>query len=290
MKGSWRVRMFRERLRVARDLRRAERAVAAFPKVREKQMHSLPYELIVSLTSYPVRFPTLEKTLRSILDQTLASDRTILWIAYDDIDLIPAGVRGLEKHGLEIRACKDIRSYKKLIPALRDFPNAAIVTADDDAYYPKDWLAQLVKAHVLNPRAVTCVRAHLAQIDENGNFSPYSKWQTETSATSDVSDLKLLFPTGVGGVLYPPKSLHPMVTEEAQFKALCPTADDVWFFWMARMAGTPHDRIESTVPNITWKNSQEVGLVHENLFGNANDAQIAAMLRQFSLPLRYKTF
>jgi hypothetical protein len=34
--------------------------------------------------------------------------------------------------GLEIRTCRDLRSVKKLVPALEEFPRAFIATADDD--------------------------------------------------------------------------------------------------------------------------------------------------------------
>ena len=67
---------------------------------RAGRKHSLPGELIVSLTSYPARFGTLHLTLGCLLDQSIKADRTILWIAHDDLDQLPAAVRELEQHGL----------------------------------------------------------------------------------------------------------------------------------------------------------------------------------------------
>jgi hypothetical protein len=58
----------------------AEAAVAG-PIRKGSVPHNLPGELIVSLTSYPDRFPTLHKTVRSLLSQDMLADRTILWVA-----------------------------------------------------------------------------------------------------------------------------------------------------------------------------------------------------------------
>ena len=41
----------------------------------------------------------------------------------------------LRRHGLDIRTTEDIGPYKKIIPALLAFPEAIIVTADDDIFY-----------------------------------------------------------------------------------------------------------------------------------------------------------
>ena len=48
--------------------------------------------------------------------------------------------------GLEIRECDNLRSFKKLVPALQTFPNAFIVTADDDLYFAPNWLETLATA------------------------------------------------------------------------------------------------------------------------------------------------
>ena len=43
----------------------------AYPVSGAPRQHNLPHELIVSLTSYPRRYPTLDFTLRSLLDQVV---------------------------------------------------------------------------------------------------------------------------------------------------------------------------------------------------------------------------
>lgn len=285
MKGLWRLNLIRARLRAMRRLRNAERAVARFPRVLPQRQHGLPFPLTLSLTSYPPRYPTLARTLKSLLDQRVRPDRTVLWLGHRDVSALPADVKALESHGLEIRRCDDLRSYKKLIPALEAFPEDAIVTADDDVYYPPYWLEELVGTVNPDRPAIICTRAHLAMIDKRGFFAPYGEWQWETHERADVDPHQRLFPTGVGGILYPPRSLDMAVTDASRFTAICPTTDDVWFFWMGETAGTPHRRIGREIPVITWKNSQEVGLVHANVFANSNDEQLARLAEFYGRPV-----
>lgn len=264
-------------------MRRAECAVAAFPKIAKKQAHGLPGELIVSLTSYRARFVTLALTIKSLLDQRIQADRTILWVGFNDIDQLPPEVTRLQSQGLEIRPCEDIRSFTKIIPALEEFPSAYIVTADDDVYYPPDWLKLLVGGFKENSPAIVCLRAHVANIQDDGYLTPYATWELVTHALTDRSPTELLFPTGVGGVLYPPNCFPQRVTDKSCFLELCPHADDVWLFWMAEIAKTPHIRVPHSIEIVNWTGSQEIGLFHENLYNDRNDQQVRAMEKYFGL-------
>jgi hypothetical protein len=287
MRGLWRVRKLRDDVVTQLRLVRAKRRISAFPSIGRKRRHGLLGELIISLTSYPPRFATLSLTLRSLLDQSVAADRTILWVTPEDRSNLPSDVIDLANRGLEIHECEDWRSYKKLVPALRQFPEAFIVTADDDLYFDSKWLETLVGEGRASPRSVITHRAHLALRDECGTFRPYSEWQLDTKAVADQSSQAVIFPTGGAGTLYPPGAFDPRVTDSSLFMRLCPFADDVWFFWMARLAGTKQQRTGRHSKLLWWEGSQEVGLFHENLWGSRNDTQIEAMEAFFGkLPLR----
>jgi hypothetical protein len=45
------------------------------------------------------------------------------------------------------------------------------------------------------------------------------------------------FPTGVGGILYPPKCFHKDIADKELFLKLAPNADDIWFWAMACLIG-----------------------------------------------------
>lgn len=280
MRGLWRIQQWWRRSRERAALRQAERAVARFPRIRSRRPHGLPHPLIVSLTSYPARYPTLAKTLKSLLDQDVAADRTILWIAQGDAAALPQEVRALEAQGLEIRLCEDLRSFKKLIPALQAFPDAAIVTADDDVYYGRDWLGRLVAASDPSDPAILCHRAHIAEIESDGRFRSYWDWPKETEHRSDLDSGRRIFPTGVGGILYPPAALDDGVLDVDAFQRICPSADDIWFFWMGELRGTPQRRVEGRCVVVAWDGSQDVGLIQQNVFGHSNDRQLTALFAE----------
>jgi len=277
MRGTYRIGKLLRALHLAYLKSRAIRAVRRFPTVASRRPHRLPHPLIVTLTSYPARYPTLAMTLKSLLDQDVIPDRTILWIAENDIRGLPEDVRGLQPYGLEIRPCRDLRSYKKLIPALENLPDAFLVTADDDVYYPSNWLSGLEQGSLLAPGQVISWRAHRAHRCADGRTARYADWELATAKVRIEEADASLFPTGVGGVLYPPHSLHPDVLDQDSFMRLCPNGDDIWFYWMARRAKTLQARVAGRIDLIEWSNTQAVGLRVANFEGDGNDRQIQAM-------------
>jgi hypothetical protein len=58
--------------------------------------------------------------------------------------LLPERVRRLGRHSLTIRACDDLWPHKKLVPALEAYPDAFILTADDDVIYSRGWVSAFV--------------------------------------------------------------------------------------------------------------------------------------------------
>ena len=277
VRGVWRLQEWLRRRRERALLRNAEMAVARFPRRSRRTRHGLPAPLVVSLTSYPARYPTLAKTLRSLLDQTVIPDHTVLWIADRDWRLLPAEVRALEARGLEIRICEDLRSFKKLIPALQAFPGAFVATFDDDVFYRPGLLAELIDGFDPQAPAIIAGRAHMARLAGAGRLAPYNTWENNTLFLSDAPPDGLLFPTGVGGVLYPPGCLGDAVCDRDAFMRLCPRGDDLWFFWMALQSGTPRRRISGRFDLVAWDGSQEAALANVNLYAGGNDVQIRAL-------------
>lgn len=246
----------------------------------EARPHDLPAELLVSLTSYPARFETLDLTLRSLINQTVKPDRILLWIAHGDLAQIPARVRALESFGISITGCEDLRSYKKLIPALEAHPGAYIVTADDDVYYPPDWLETLVKNVDPAAPAILCHRAHRVPVSAGGELAPYLDWEFDVQDQRARKPSTDIVATGAGGVLYPPDCLDPRVSDRELFQRLCPDGDDLWFYWCARMAGTPYRKVGSRMRLITWPDSQSTALWVSNECGG-NDRMIRALEAEF---------
>lgn len=71
----------------------------------------------------------------------------------------PPSVIRLRAYGLEIRFCENLRSYKKIIPALQEYPDAILITADDDWLYTQDWLAGLWCPYERHPHDIHAWRS-----------------------------------------------------------------------------------------------------------------------------------
>ncbi|CUH79267.1 Fucose 4-O-acetylase [Tritonibacter multivorans] len=268
-------RAFKHRRRVRRALKEIEsRQVTPRP-------HGLDRPLVVTLTSYPARFETLAPTLRGLLRQNVAADDTQLFLTEKDAKQLPQDVLELQSQGLTLKLCEDLRSYKKLVPALRENPDRFLVTADDDAYYEADWLADLVAGAKNTPGCVVAHRCHRVQRLNDGTVAAYGTWSHNIDAPARSADLCA---TGVSGILYPPASLDSRVTDAALFQQLCPQSDDLWFYWMARLAGTEVAKIGGRRRILEWPGSQTVSLRSDNSRADGNDAAIAALNDVFGPP------
>ena len=134
-------------------------------------------QLIVSLTSFPERMVDIDYCIFSILNQSLKPNKIVLWLAEEQFPRkerdIPESVLRLKEFGLTIKWCNDIKSFKKLIPSLKEYPNDYIVTADDDLYYPKDWLENIWKQHLKYPDAIIASIARKMSVDDDNHLCKY---------------------------------------------------------------------------------------------------------------------
>jgi hypothetical protein len=234
-------------------------------------------EYIITLTSYGQRVEsTAPYAIYSLFNQTILPDRIVLWLK--EATPVPPLLKAFEKNGLEIMFCEDLYSYKKLVPSLLKFPDDILITADDDAYYHRQWLNQLKTAYTSRPEAIHCHRAREINF-QDGKLLPYIDWRINV----DNNNGRRLLPTGAGGILYPPHSLDPKVTDKDIFMKLAPKADDIWFWAMAKLKGTPHSVVNKGYElqriNIDPAESAN-GLMAANLDGG-NDAQLEAVLKAY---------
>ncbi len=246
------------------------------------------HEVIVSLTTYGKRLLDVSPTIESIMQGSMKPNRIVLWLDNGlEGSPLPIALQRQCERGLEIAFCKDLRSYKKLIPALCKFPEAVVITIDDDAIYNYDLVEKLVNAHKLYPHDIVANRVHRMVLGKDGCPIPYMEWNWCVNPPLEESS-PLLFFTGVGGVLYPPGSFNSAVTDEAVFMEICKSADDVWFNSMALMAGTKvrkcytHDvKGEDYILN---EDVQDVGLLHINISkAGGNDRQLKAVYDKYGL-------
>jgi hypothetical protein len=239
--------------------------------------------VILSLTSHGNRINTAHIAIETLLRQTAAAERLILWVSDEySIAGLPAPLQRQMRRGLDVRLVPDVGPYTKIIYALREFPEHTIVTVDDDSVYAADLLGRLHDAYTVQPDCVHCHRAHEMTFDENGCLNPYSAWRRQVDDNGAPSHM--IFPTGVGGVLYPPGALHPEVFNQEVFRAICPTADDVWLKAMALLNGVKSKRMPGPHREFPLVfGTKASGLFYNNICEKRNDCQIEAVFTRYGL-------
>lgn len=207
-------------------------------KKNKKGKHWAEHEVVVSMTSFPGAIDYVAGAVSSLLNGAVLPDRIVLYISPSQFEgkELPEELKALERDNeiFEIRPYEpDIRSYRKLVPALDDFPNAIIVTVDDDVAYDRHMLESLLKLHLRFPNHILAHRAKRILPDK-----PYKKWKKYRwyhFLFRRYYDRYDTVQTGVGGVLYPPVSLDTAMIKRELFTRIAPTNDDIWF-WAAAVA------------------------------------------------------
>ena len=246
-------------------------------------------KIILSMTSYPERLYDIHFAIYSLLTQTCKPDQFILWLAKDEFpnreNDLPKTLKILQKFGLTIKWCEAIRSFKKIVPVLKNAhdPHSLIVTADDDIFYDNDWLEGLYKEHLKHPEDIICYRAHKI-ILKNNKLAGYNEW---TKCINDNSSSFFNFITSVGGVLYPPNSLYKDVCNIELLRELTPDNDDIWVWAMAVLNNTSIRVPENTKNELRYINPErelnlndDKTLASTNLTGN-NDIQMQKILNYY---------
>lgn len=192
--------------------------------------------IIVSLTSYPARIKTVWSTVASLLQQSRKPGRIILWLAEEQFPdrKLPGNLTRLEKRGLEIRFCDDLKPHKKYYYTMQENPESFVVTADDDIFYPEDHLEKLWQAHLQYPQHIICL-AFQKILAKDGKFARYKYWPVDRNIQNPGM---LALPIGANGVLYPPHCLDEEVFNKEALKQTTLFTDDLWLRGMGIQKGT----------------------------------------------------
>lgn len=251
-------------------------------------------DIIVSLTSYGVRVEdTLPYALYSLLRQTHMPNRIVVWL--DNInwneEKLPPVLKKLETLGVEFFFVEDLRSYKKLIPALKMFPDNVIITVDDDLYYNHHTIEWLTDAYKESDKcSVFGTWAYRAKaIGER--YLPYSEWK-KGNAETQTGEYSVI---GCGGILYPSRIFDDEVLKDEVFMKLAPTADDLWFWVMEKRQNIPVRIIKNARYGLheavnridIWDPNRKGSLYYINEINGANDRQFADLINYYGIfPLK----
>lgn len=243
------------------------------------------YQVIVSLTTYPKRFNSIELCLKSLVLQNEKPDRIIVYLGSDAIGVkLPERVRQFEKFGVEFRYDKknNLRSHKKYYYAMQEFPEAVIVTADDDIIYPPNWLQSLLQSYEKNPNCISARRVHLMVRGKDGKLKKYNHWIDQYRKEFNPSNS--LIATGNSGILYPPHSIDDKAFDVDKIRKLCLNADDIWIKCMAILKGTKYVWVQNNeveLPGVEEKEGTTLSKI--NVGENKNDMYLKRVMECFDL-------
>ena len=246
-----------------------------------KEFKAVNWEHVISLTSHPARFNTLNQTLNSLLTQRLIAKNIYLNIAQEDLGKLPDSVKDLASSGLiKINTCENLGPGKKLIPTLKLEKSLPIIVVDDDLIFETDLTLKLMIAHHLSPGNIIASRVHKIIHTPEGKISAYINWQKNYSLSDGPS--MDLFATSGAGTLYKAEFFHSDVTDEKTYTELAFHTDDLWWFIQSKRIGTKTKRllgqsilnfIDGTQDNGLWNNGNK----------ERNDLNLKALIEKYSL-------
>lgn len=245
--------------------------------------------MIVSLTSFPARFENLHYVIKSIMFQTYKPDEIILYLD-DNVESsqIPDSLNSLKEYGLKIEIRPlNMKPHKKYYYAMKEHPEAVVVTVDDDSIYHRTLLEELQATHERFPGCVAAARAHKVLFDAEGKIIKYNDWEWECRQKNKPSMQYLA--TGVGGVLYPPHCMDDCLFDYSLIEKLCLNADDIWLKYMQILKHTP---VVICKPSLNEKRlvlleeSRMESLHAGNVHNNMNDVYIKNMSDYFNIGMK----
>ena len=127
-------------------------------------------KVVISMATMPCRKERISENIESILNQTYHFD--ILLINVDDNlnDDEYQWYNDFAKQDERIIINKSEakwRSCNKLLPALNMYPDDLIISIDDDIYYPKDVIKELIEQHKKTPEYIIAHEVQPILINDN---------------------------------------------------------------------------------------------------------------------------
>lgn len=243
-----------------------------------------PAPLAVSLTSFPARIGYLHHTLYSLFTQSDRDFTIALFLSEEEFPKrrLPLILRVFARLGLlHIHWVREnLRVYNKLFYSFQTYPEHAIITIDDDQIYDSQLIKLLRASYARFP---ACIHTNSSYIEEIAHALGISLECYTPIIQESRPHIALSF-LGVSGTLYPPHAFDERFYDTKQILALCPHADDLWFFIMSVLNDVEKVLISgalghSSEPAIAVFESPNLWEI--NVSQNQNDSQLQALLAAY---------
>ena len=237
---------------------------------------SMP-DVVVSMKSYPARIRHAWLAIESLFRQNRSGYIVVLVLVQSQFPggRLPRSITRLVKRGLTILWIQeDGKSFDHLWPAYSAYPKASIISVDDDKFFPPNLVSTLCNHSESAPGTIIGARGW-EMITQDGRVKFGAGW---VRAGSQSPSLKLFMPPG-NGSLYPPGSLPKDTGDHDLRRTICPNADDVWYWAMARIAGVQSMCLGLPAHRPIWKQSKTPALADLD----PGPKEFEAVVRHFSL-------
>lgn len=242
----------------------------------KKKTISSPEEAdyVVSLTTYPARVGNVWRVIEMAANQRGIKEKYAICLyliksEFEGVDL-PAKIKELQARGLTVKFNEEnLKCHNKYFYAFKDYPEKTVITIDDDLQYNHHTISELIKKNKEYPDCIIYNRGNRILKNE-----PYNNWSFVENMACPQQDV---FPTGVGGVLYPPHCCNEFVTDMGVIKKTCLRADDLWLNFMSRLNHTKvvQSGLKSTYMVLPDTSQQTaLWLVNNDVIQVGNDVQI----------------
>ena len=226
--------------------------------------------------------------IAELLEQTMKPDKIILWLGEGKFpgNELPPIFSKVRACGVDIEFREDIGPHTKYFYAVKEYPDDIVITFDDDHIYDRHIIETLYRSYKKHPECVSAMLCVKYSFSEDNSECYADLWETAWNTAGEPSFQYQA--EGVGGVLYPPHSIHEEVFNLEAIKRLSPKADDIWLKFMEVINGTkvvPARFIPKFYGKIImgWciPSSQATALVATNRNG-ANDKQMRAVTEAYN--------
>jgi len=238
----------------------------------------------ISMTSWMPRKDALPLVLLSMIEQSLRPAAVHVWLCAEDQEMIEARHRDFfAEHGVQFHETDNTGPHKKWLPLIESGHEDPFVIADDDTYYPWDWLEALVREGAEHPDEIIANRCHKMKVDANHHLRPYAEWQKGVSSQKESSHY--LFAVGCGGTLIRPDAIAQEFRSRDLISKLCHRADDIWLKAAYIHSGFKVRKSRYDFPSLDYPGTAQSGLAVTNVDQGENDQQLQQVFQYFDLKL-----
>lgn len=192
------------------------------------------------MTTWPPRSRNAVEAMKRIVSQHHSAPvKYVLTLSLDEKDGIHDSVfKAMRDMGVEVIWDNgNVKSHKKLMPAIKKYPDSPIIVVDDDMLQKDGWLQTFIDDHIAHPHDIiygqsgSVVEIHADRIVEGiAQRGNYTKPGTVTFNVKPAN--------GSAGTLYPANTFtDPRFFDRSLYMRLSPTSDETWQWAFVVMAG-----------------------------------------------------